>query len=458
VKPLLLDLQTVDIGDYMGPRLRGITWQVLRGEAWLVRGEARTGKSTLAQFLIGNLQVINGNYSYDSGTVASVTWESQAEEVFSKWRHDISDFTEGEDQGDTLEEWYKRETEGCRKADEQYRKWGLSELGHRSLSRLSSGETRRAWMARAMAVESDLLILDSPLDGLDLSGQELLTQLLVEWKTPDRTLIVFTRLGTQIIFPWSGVWNLPGQSTKKQLMASPALSCLEPKTVLEIIEGHLEFNGQTIFKNLNWKVKKGEIWHLKGPNGCGKTSLLQLITGELPQAFTNDLKIFGKRRGPDLTLDELRKRIRWITMKMALDYSYDFQGTSGEVILSGWENTHGLRREFVQGEGAARELALAFGVSEAWDKHYYTLSRGQQMAVLCARALVRRPDILILDEPGQALDPYLLGQIHVFCQNFTLEGTAVLMVMHEGSQVPEFVNKTLVWNGKNDILSVEVVR
>jgi molybdate transport system ATP-binding protein len=166
---------------------------------------------------------------------------------------------------------------------------------------------------------------------------------------------------------------------------------------------NVSYDGTEILRGVDWTVCQGENWALLGPNGSGKTTLLSLILADNPQAYANEILLFGKRRGSGESIWEIKQRIGWVAPELHLYYPRRVSCLG--IVCSGFFDSVGLYR---QCSPAQREMAGAWmqrlGMSQYADVAFAALSEGEQRMVLVARALVKRPTLLILDEPCQGLD------------------------------------------------------
>jgi len=165
----------------------------------------------------------------------------------------------------------------------------------------------------------------------------------------------------------------------------------------------VSYGDVAVLQNINWTIRAEESWALLGPNGSGKTTLLSLILGDHPQAYSNDITVFGHRIGSGDSVWELKQKIGWVSPELHLHFPDAV--TCLEAVESGFRDTIGLYEEPMP---AQRREALhwlrRFGLNAQVDMPLFELSAGLQRTALLARALVKRPALLILDEPCQGLD------------------------------------------------------
>ncbi len=205
---------------------------------------------------------------------------------------------------------------------------------------------------------------------------------------------------------------------------------------------------QAILSDINWTLCAGEHWVLLGANGSGKTSLLKIICGyEWPTEGV--VRVLGDEYG-EVPIAEVRKRIGWVSS--SLQTWVHEEDTALDVVVSGFEASFGLWREFADSEvETARRTLADLGAEDLKAKPYAVLSQGEKQRVLIARAWVSRPELLILDEPCAGLDPVARAS---FLEDLTFfakgnHAPTLIFVTHHVEEIPAFVNRGLVLkNGK----------
>ena len=330
---------------------------------------------------------------------------------------------------------------------------GIRHLLSRPIPSLSTGEIRKILIARALMKTPRLLILDEPFEGLDEKAREVLAYSINQLMSgPMRVILVAHRLEeivpqiTHVLLVKDG--RLFRQGPKEEILTSRGLSQLYgcelllgknngsyslsygvekdkkvdlPRECQEILpdggEALVEMKDTTVkygdlvaLDRLNWSMKRGENWAILGPNGAGKSTLVKLILGENPQAYANQIFLFGKRRGSGETIWEIKKRMGVVSAELQVQYRKKM--SAYEVIASGFFDSIGLYQAPTpqQREAVERWVDL-LKIKDLAKEPYHQLSFGQKRMILLARAMVKSPVLLIADEPCHGLDVANRGRV-----------------------------------------------
>lgn len=209
-----------------------------------------------------------------------------------------------------------------------------------------------------------------------------------------------------------------------------------------------ERGDNTILRGIDWQVKRGEHWCLLGLNGSGKTTLLNMINGYI-WPTSGHISVLGHRFG-EYDLRELRKQIGWVSTSLQQKlYGSD---TALRIVLSGVHSTIGVYDEpRDQDLKRAEELMHSLGCERLMKRTYQTLSQGERQRVLIARALMNKPQLLILDEPCTGLDIFAREQLLNMIGNISREDDppTLLYVTHHVEEIlPCFEHSLLIKQGE----------
>ena len=215
-------------------------------------------------------------------------------------------------------------------------------------------------------------------------------------------------------------------------------------TAIELSNVGVFRHDRWILGGIDWKVPAGACAAVLGPNGSGKSTLARILAGHLwPSA--GDVRVLGAHFG-ETDLPSLRKRIR--LLQPAGPYDVDLELTAIDVVLTGFFGTLGL---YDQPTGSMRDEAervlAQVGLSHVASHRYSTLSSGERIRSLMARALVQKPALLLLDEPTAGLDLLAREQVLATVESMftnTASPPTVLIITHHIEELPPATSHVLV--------------
>lgn len=222
---------------------------------------------------------------------------------------------------------------------------------------------------------------------------------------------------------------------------------LQPYLELEAIEAWL--GPRPVFDNLSLRLNLGEHTAVLGPNGSGKSSLIRLLNRQIYPVVKpgSQLRLFGS---DTVNLWQLRQRIGLVSMD--LQNSTIGRASSRDVVLSGFFGSNGLGRPqnpTAAQQQRATELLEQLDLVELADRPFQQLSQGQQRRALLGRALVHRPELLVLDEPLDGLDLKARHQLLATLSQLARGSTTLLLVTHQIEAIlPEIQRCVLLQRGR----------
>jgi molybdate transport system ATP-binding protein len=318
----------------------------------------------------------------------------------------------------------------------------LEGLLKRPLIQLSNGENKRLQIVKSLAYQPDWLILDNPYVGLDVSGREILTKGLLSLKARGTHFILISSPGDVPDFI-DQVIELPSELdvTAKPV---PLLRIIDPfETAVKMEKVQIKYGTKTILSDFSWKVKRGERWAIKGPNGAGKSTLISLITADNPQAYSQNITLFDRKRGTGESIWDIKRKIGYLSPELHLYFKEG--GSCFSVVASGLFDTLGLFKRLSDEQTAqVKQWMQVMGITHLAERSFLQISGGEQRMVLITRALVKNPALLILDEPCQGLDraqtEYLKSVLDYLAENSEM---TLLYVSHYDRDIPSCVNQVL---------------
>jgi len=341
----------------------------------------------------------------------------------------------------------------------------LNHLLDASLLMLSNGETRRLSLAVGLLRQPLLYLMDQPLTGLDQESRAafgdflaacihanihvLLTTTSAE--IPAQITHIAYLKDSEALQTWNRTQYAP-QIKPTPIHSwdlSPVLPILSSYPVYSgsvvSLEGVSIRYGQTlILDKINWNIQSGERWRLNGKNGSGKSTLISLLIGENPQSYSQNFYLFGKKRGSGESIWELKKPIGFVAPELSRYFPRN--QSLRKVILSGLFDTLGLFKSVTpEQEALAQTWMETFQLQDLKETYFFELSLAQQRWALLARALIKKPQLLILDEASQGLDEQQRELFKNTLQDLLLRLPAtIIYVSHYEEDVPPCVNLELV--------------
>ena len=226
--------------------------------------------------------------------------------------------------------------------------------------------------------------------------------------------------------------------------ASTQKSC--PSVSPEVIRFNnvsIRYGERTILKDLDWTVRQGEHWSLSGQNGSGKSTLLSLVCADNPQGYACDISLFGHKRGSGESIWDIKRHIGYVSPEMHRSYKQNIPAI--QIVASGLKDTVGLYVRPTEAEKEqCRKWLSTFGIGDLADRKFMEMSSGQQRLVLLARAFVKEPDLLILDEPLHGLDDenriLVKNLVDDYCKNPLV---TLIYVTHYQAELPKCIDHSL---------------
>jgi molybdate transport system ATP-binding protein len=323
--------------------------------------------------------------------------------------------------------------------------------GHSStLRHSSSGEQRKALLAHLIAKKPDYLIIDGVFESLDIAARQSVLTTLQTLSASTLIFQLFNRKNELLPF-MDAVYCIreravSGRYSPDAFLQSfaeagkgfsgsipPPLSDFSvPKgPLVKMSDVSVQFNGRPILQHINWEINPGEFWQLSGPNGSGKSTLLALITGDSAKGYGQNLVLFGNRKGSGESVWEIKKMIGYFTPKMASQF--ERQDSIEQMIVSGFFDSVGLYLQPSDRQWQiARQWLAVIGMEESKKQPFRMLPQGKQRMVLVARAMVKHPPLLILDEPCSGLDDEMAALFTALIHTIAAQtNTAILYVSHK---------------------------
>jgi len=450
--------------------LSDINFTIAEKQHWVFTGPSGSGKTTLAKalagktFFRGSIDFSKKGSARDNVSIIFIEQQhrfktlSNTTDFYYQQRFNAFDAEDAITVAEYLGDYYD--------PNHWIEKMQLPSLMQKPLIQLSNGENKRLQITAALLQNPDILVLDSPFTGLDTEGRKTLIN-IIDTISEQGILIIlisntheFPTCITHIAELNNG--KLEAVTAKEEYLSVnrhplntekivlPALATEDvlwhndlPDDIISMKQVTVKYGDKIILDNINWQVKKGECWSISGPNGAGKSTLLSLITADNPQAYANHLFLFCTKRGSGESIWDIKRKIGFVSPELHL--YFDQSINCFQVIASGLFDTIGLFRQLSASQEAKVDAWLSlFSLEKLKYKSLQQLSLGQQRKVLLARALVKNPPLLVLDEPCQGLDEEQTSYFSRFVNEIHNQyGTTILYVTHYSGDLPACINHFL---------------
>jgi molybdate transport system ATP-binding protein len=430
------------------------------GVSYLIEGKNGAGKTTLLNLIAGKIQPTTGSVHY-SFIDDRLEWE-QKFELRKKYIHYIP--TTGLHELISVPDLYYQQRyytiestplptvrdyfgERC-KALAELKLPGtfqLSNLLDLELTRLSNGQVKKVVILKQLLdTIPKVILLDYPFEGLDAESRRELSEFL-------QHLTITYQI--QLIIADQDHGQLPAIITKKVVIrdsdmtivdrvnvfltptvpfhSNPANKDTEP--VVELRNVKIQYGRKVVVENLNWSIKRGERWALTGRNGSGKTTLFSLIYADHPMAYSEEVFLFGKRRGTGESIWDIKNRISYLGPEQLhfLDYATE-QLTVREYLGNVPPEDYRLIQIIEQ-----------FQIEVLLQSRLRQLSHGQLQLVLLLSLFLSQKELLLLDEPFQFLDPVQKSRVSEYLHSHIDEATTLILITHYEEDVARWTHYRL---------------
>ena len=468
------------------------TFSMNKGDVWTFYGENGSGKTLLSEIICGKYGLSAGSIEYPfmdeerAKTTQFIYPRQFIKTIHFQSTYSFSDFRDAyyQQRFNVYEvDWYPTVEDVLRQdaVDEGWWQQVVSVfrlsnlLSHRIIT-LSSGQLRRLLMAKALLEKPRMMIFDNPFIGLDVATRNMM----------EEVFDAMIQQGIQLLFLVADARDIPTCTTHllhledcKPVYAGECCNYVVPvpnKTtdvdytfvqrqdddkfthVVDMRHVCISYDNLVFQPDVTWQIKKGEKWALLGPNGSGKSTLLSYIFADNPQAYSLPIWLFDRKRGSGESIWDIKKRIGYTSSEMHLYYRENVP--CQKVVQSGYFDSVGLyQRPSEEQVQQALLLMQALGIAHLADKPFLRVSAGEQRMILFARALVKNPALLILDEPFHGMDSICKQKCLNLIEKYALQpDKSLIFVTHYQKEIPACVHQVyelqepaiLKWRHDND--------
>lgn len=480
----VLELKELTVKQNGQTILNQISCTIEQGEQWAITGPSGSGKTTLLKALAGK-QLFSGHLTlHDNNpslTKKVVLVEQQhhfknlsnTSNFYYQQRFNSGDSEDAITVEEDLQRAFTKNTPAKNELSWLAELFDVKKLYAERLIQLSNGENKRLQIVKALLLQPAFLLLDNPFTGLDVKSRKTLENVLDEVAKKGIHIIMVTAAShlpffiTNVISLFdNGSYSVAKVEASKwdeaHEKAKPAftfdkelLNELTAKNKHKAFEYAVRMKNvtikydHTILDKINWEVKNGEKWSLSGPNGSGKSTLLSLVNADNPQAYANEIYLFDRKRGTGESIWDIKKKTGFVSPELHLYFEKGIN--CFDVVASGLFDTIGLFRKInEQQKLLVTKWMQQLKIENVSKKLLFQLSNSQQRLVLLARALVKNPPLLILDEPCQGLDEkQTLLFIAIINEICVTANKTLIHVSHYSHEIPQCVTRFIkLDNGK----------
>lgn len=470
-KPIL-EIQNLSFQFGSNVVLKNLNFKINKNENWQIGGPSGTGKTTIAKIISGEIKNFEGNikinFDENSELKQKVIYVSNWYQ-FTNLEGDRNFYYQQRynkfAKNDTLtvfaelNHFAQKEQLDFKNVEKYLENFDFQNFKEQQLIELSSGEHKKLQLVKAFWLKPQILIIDQPYTGLDVKSRKNVNQIFENLTQEGITLLLINnddevpscinrfaeiKNGSFLELTHHSEITKGEERITKEL---PYFLQKPPKTnareMVKLENVNVSYGEKKVLKNINWQLIEGERWLLQGPNGSGKSTLLSLLNGDHPQAYANQIYLFGKKRGSGESIWDIKEKIGIISPE--LHWYFDLNANVAQTIASGFFDSMSLYQKLsFEQQQKLEQILHFFDLKEDKNKKLNTLSLGKQRLALLARTIVKNPELLILDEPCQGLDVQQTKYFNRVVDDLCNSGHTLIYVGHFESQLPESLSHKLI--------------
>ena len=453
-----------------GFELRNISFSLNDKENLVITGASGSGKTMLAKALSGQLFFtgeLKIDYSTDTHLFPKARHVEQRNTIKNRSNRIGGYYQQRYNSTDNEDSYTVSEELRFISNDEKRIDFLLSELSiaylkDKPLLQLSSGEHKRFQIVKALLEPVQLLVMDEPFVGLDVASAKKLNEILTAVSTAGTKLVViagarhhFPDCATHVLELNNGIQKnflkkedfVAVNGAASQILNSSALplrkSGMNFENAILMKNVTVKYNDKIILDNINWQVKKGERWLLKGRNGAGKSTLMSLVVADNPQAYSNEIYLFDKRRGSGESIWDIKKNIGFVSPEMVA--FFDQSISCFDAIASGYFESMCLYKKLTEEQNQHIHYWLkTLNITNLAQKPLAAVSSGMQKLFLLIRSFIKNPPLLLLDEPCQGLDEFQTKEFVKLVDAICAQtDTTLVYISHHTNEVPACITNVM---------------
>jgi molybdate transport system ATP-binding protein len=458
----MIDLRQISIHK-SGQRLfHDFNFRIEKGDNILISGDNGSGKTVLLEIIAGVIPVTQGEIHYDF--VTGQSWEERYQQrkqtihfipadaafthlhqpdLFYQQRY----YSLGDEFVPLVKDFLGSETVKQIHSIGFPSSLSIDHLLDLKLTRLSNGQQKRLMILANLAKQiPEVLLLDYPFEALDRKSRSDLIHFLevlsiehgVQLIIADHDSELPSVINRKVVLKdlqihEQSVFKPKVRKTLGEIM--PRNDSLPPRqAVVEMRNLVIQYGETTIINNLSWTINKGERWALAGRNGSGKTTLFSLIYADHPLAYSQQVFLFGKRRGSGESIWDIKNRISYLGPEQM-----NFLDPK-DKMLSGRSY---ILKNVKSPIDKLTELSLFFEADTFVDKPLRQMSSGQLQLVFIMKTLLLLKELLLLDEPFRFLDQGQKEKLNRYLQLHLDSETTLVLITHDERDIEQWGSRIL---------------
>jgi len=455
----MIHIQNASVVKFGRTLVKNFNWRIPQEKNIVVRGNNGSGKTILLELISGTIIPTQGEVRYDF--VNGNSWEERYQQRKQNVHYISADAALQQVNQHELfyqQRYYSLGDEFVplvkdflgEKAVEQLHRFqfpfSIDNLLELKLTRLSNGQAKKVMILKGLAQQiPKLLLLDYPFEALDRGSRKELrefldflnkqfnVQLIIvdyddelpECITHELVLDNFQIVEERVITKSEKKSQFVKKENRPQIKVEP---------VVEMKELTIQYGATTIIKNLNWIINKGERWVLAGKNGSGKTTLFSFIFADHPMAYSQQVYLFGKRRGSGESIWDIKNRVSYLGPEQM-----SFMDKHS-LIVSDFFKTQNKKLN----QQKLDELIMHFEIHSLLEKQLRALSSAELQIILMVNCFLSQKELLLLDEPFRFLDPTHKQKVNQYLQTHLDTNTTLVMITHDEHDLLQW-GKQILW-------------
>jgi len=433
------------------------------GEQWLLQGPNGSGKTLLLELLAGKLHPVKGEVRIDfiDGNTWDERYAQRRQFIHYMPAHAVQSLIKQDQQQYYQQRYYAIGDEqeltvhnllGSVDALESLRlpsEFSIDHLLSLPVNRLSNGQLKKLLLIKVLLTGIPrVLLLDYPFEGLDRESRQALCRFIdflidehhVQVMIADQHHELPARINRVLRMDNKKVvahepYHAPETETQQHAaMHSPVQSLITVVPVVEVSDLKIQYGEHIVLENFNWRVNPGERWALVGKNGSGKTTLFSMIFADHPMAYSQQVYLFGRKRGSGESIWDIKKRISYLGPEQLSYLSPShIQVTAHEFLLRSLK--HWDAHRFAR-------LAKELDADDFLSHPMRVLSSGQLQVILIMQCLLSECELLLLDEPFQFLDEARKAGLNKVLNTYLDSNKTLILITHYAADLAQWTSYT----------------